>query len=431
VVAEVVGSSSDNLSYQWQRDGLDVPGATAANYTTPPVTQADSGKKYRVKISLPGGTTTLSQEATLTVSQDLTPPQIVSAASLDGNLVGVCFNEALDAASASVATNYALSGGAVVNNATLQADGATVALAVSGLTGNSFTVTVSGVKDLAGNAANSSAAGQVLELTPQDLGTVEAPGFAISCAPGSADVWARGRDIFGTADSGHFVYEQRTGDFDVRVQVQSFQAPAPDANAGLMVRESIEAGSRNISIVVYANQRNWTSALRAQVDGATTVFPGNWRIDWPAPANYPSIWVRLKRAANTFTTYGGTNGVDWIQIGDAVTPGTPYAATALVGLRTTPVEVEMPGTTAVVQYRHYGDFVEILAPSLAVAVAGVNQIALSWPANGTQDFVLESISVLGAANWRPVTNAPTGQGNVKTVTLPVETSGGRFFRLRR
>src|SRR5688572_5850188 len=78
--------------------------------------------------------------------QDVTPPQIISAASLDGNSVGVCFNEALDAASANDATHYTLNGGAVVNSATLQADGTTVALAVSGLTGNSFTVTVSGVK---------------------------------------------------------------------------------------------------------------------------------------------------------------------------------------------------------------------------------------------------------------------------------------------
>src|SRR5205823_86171 len=212
VVVDVVGSSSGNLSYQWQRDGLDIAGATAASYTTAPVTQADSGRKFRVRISLPGGMTTLSQEATLTVSQDLTPPQIVSAASLDGNLVGVCFSEALDAASANDATHYTLGGGAVVNSATLQADGTTVALAVSGVTGNSFTVTVDGVKDLAGNTAHSSAAGQVLELTPQDLGNVEAPGMATSCAPGSADVWARGLDIWGFADSGHFVFEPRTGD---------------------------------------------------------------------------------------------------------------------------------------------------------------------------------------------------------------------------
>jgi hypothetical protein len=177
--------------------------------------------------------------ATCGLGQDATPPQIVSAASLDGQWVGVCFNETLDPASANDSTRYALSGGALVSSATLQADGTTVALAVSGLTGNSFTLTVDGVKDLAGNAANSSAAGQVLGLTAQDLGNVEAPGLATSCAPGSADVWARGLDIWGFADSGHFVFEQRSGDFDVRVRVQSFQAPAPDANAGLMIRESV------------------------------------------------------------------------------------------------------------------------------------------------------------------------------------------------
>ena len=39
------------LSYQWQRNGLDIHGATSALYTTPPLTQADSGAVYRCLVS--------------------------------------------------------------------------------------------------------------------------------------------------------------------------------------------------------------------------------------------------------------------------------------------------------------------------------------------------------------------------------------------
>jgi hypothetical protein len=56
-VFSVVASGAPPLSYQWQRsaDGfapfVDVPGATLATYATPPLTLADSGAQYRVRIT--------------------------------------------------------------------------------------------------------------------------------------------------------------------------------------------------------------------------------------------------------------------------------------------------------------------------------------------------------------------------------------------
>ncbi len=43
------------LSYRWQRDGQDIPGATEASYTTAPTTAADDGTHYTVYVSNPGG----------------------------------------------------------------------------------------------------------------------------------------------------------------------------------------------------------------------------------------------------------------------------------------------------------------------------------------------------------------------------------------
>jgi len=431
VVASVSGAPASNLGYQWQTNGVDIPNATASSYTTPLVRASDSGVKYRVKVSLPGGVTLLSGEATLTVSQDSAPPLILSTASLDGTLVGVCFNEPVDAASANDPSHYTLTGGAVVGAATLQADGISVGLAVSGLTGSNYTLTVTGVADLAGNVGAASAAGQILGLTAQDLGTVEAPGIALSCASGSVDVWSRGLDIWGFADSGNFVSEPRTGDFDVKVQVQNFTAPAPDSNAGLMVRENADAGSRNVSIVVYANQKNWTATQRAETDGISSVLAGDWRINWPGDTRYPNVWVRLKRTGNTFTTYGSTNGTSWTQIGQPVTPATAYPDAVLVGLRTTPVEVEVAGSTGFAQYRNYGAVGLTTIPRLEINRSGQTQIALSWPVTGADGFVLESKDALSTGNWQVVSATPTVVGDLKTLTLPLETSGNEFFRLRR
>ena len=63
--ASATGSGS--LTYQWQRNGTAITGATASAYTTPPVTLSDSGAEFGVSVSNSAGSTT-SSPATLTVS---------------------------------------------------------------------------------------------------------------------------------------------------------------------------------------------------------------------------------------------------------------------------------------------------------------------------------------------------------------------------
>ncbi|MCL5098415.1 MAG: immunoglobulin domain-containing protein [Candidatus Omnitrophica bacterium] len=59
-------SGADTMSYQWQRNNTDIPGATAAVYTTPPLTPADQGAQYRALVSAPGANV-FSASATLGV----------------------------------------------------------------------------------------------------------------------------------------------------------------------------------------------------------------------------------------------------------------------------------------------------------------------------------------------------------------------------
>ena len=75
VTFSAAASGTDPLTYQWQKDGTAVSGATAASYTTPPVAVADNGAKFRVQVSNSAGTA-ISNDATLTVQ---TPPPTVSA----------------------------------------------------------------------------------------------------------------------------------------------------------------------------------------------------------------------------------------------------------------------------------------------------------------------------------------------------------------
>lgn len=62
----VVAQGSQPLAYQWQRDGVDIAGATAASYTTPAATALDAGARYRVVVRNAGGQAA-SDEAVLRV----------------------------------------------------------------------------------------------------------------------------------------------------------------------------------------------------------------------------------------------------------------------------------------------------------------------------------------------------------------------------
>jgi hypothetical protein len=63
----VVASGTAPLTYQWQKNASAITGATAASYTTPVTTTADSGELFRVVVSNSAGNAT-SLSATLTVN---------------------------------------------------------------------------------------------------------------------------------------------------------------------------------------------------------------------------------------------------------------------------------------------------------------------------------------------------------------------------
>lgn len=68
----VSASGTPPLSYQWQKNGSNIPGATNASYTTPPTTLSDSGSTYRAVVTNAFGSAT-SNAATLTVVENQPP----------------------------------------------------------------------------------------------------------------------------------------------------------------------------------------------------------------------------------------------------------------------------------------------------------------------------------------------------------------------
>jgi len=73
----VVATGSAPLSYQWNKNGTAISGATSSSYTTPPTTISDNGAQFTVLVSNTAGSVS-SSSATLTVNAVTVPPSITT-----------------------------------------------------------------------------------------------------------------------------------------------------------------------------------------------------------------------------------------------------------------------------------------------------------------------------------------------------------------
>jgi len=73
----VIATGTAPLSYQWQKNGTNINGATAASYTTPTTTTSDNGSTFDVMVSNSKGSVT-SSTAALTVNAAVVAPTITT-----------------------------------------------------------------------------------------------------------------------------------------------------------------------------------------------------------------------------------------------------------------------------------------------------------------------------------------------------------------
>ncbi|MEJ5237733.1 MAG: lamin tail domain-containing protein [Limisphaera sp.] len=139
-------------TYQWKRNGTNLPGATSAALWFGPVRLSDSGSVFVCAVTNAYGWTN-SAAAVLTVLADTNPPTLTGVRNLgDPTLLMVSFSEPVEPASAGNAGNYTLSHGVGVLDVILLEDPATVALRTTPMTpGPIYVLTVNNVRDRAQN----------------------------------------------------------------------------------------------------------------------------------------------------------------------------------------------------------------------------------------------------------------------------------------
>jgi hypothetical protein len=153
VGATGTGACGLAITYEWQRDGITIPGANGPIYTTPTVSLADDSAQFRVIVRL-GGRTVVSQIAILTVAADTTPPVLLFVDCIS-NKFTLVFSDCLDRDTAADSLNYQINGGTVgIQSVSVSEDGKVVCLFSDSLDAQTdYTITASGLWDQCGNVA--------------------------------------------------------------------------------------------------------------------------------------------------------------------------------------------------------------------------------------------------------------------------------------
>lgn len=139
---------------------------------------------------------------------------------------------------------------------------------------------------------------------------------------------ASGQDMFSTVDQFRYTYQKLHGDGSIIARIVSMDNTGGSARAGLMMRETTDAGSKHVSIFLRPGEQ------RAFHYRATT--NGNAQTVSTSPIAGP-YWFKLARTGNTLKGYYSSDATNWtlagtqtitmnweILVGFAVTSATNY-----------------------------------------------------------------------------------------------------------
>lgn len=150
--------------------------------------------------------------------------------------------------------------------------------------------------------------------TGVDVGNYS-PAGSNSFDNGVFTVLGAGNDIWNSSDQFRFVHQQLTGNGTITARVTQVQNTDAWAKAGVMIRETLSAGSRHAMMVVTpGNNTAFQRRTSTNSSSSHTASSGN------AP-----YWVRMDRLGNTLTAYRSPSGNDgsWVQVGNVTLSNLP------------------------------------------------------------------------------------------------------------
>ncbi len=159
-------------------------------------------------------------------------------------------------------------------------------------------------------------AGGVEELSLWFRGNPVSVGSFTEGPVGTYTMTASGADIFGTADEFHYAYKMLTGAGSIIARVESVELTDSWAKAGVMIRETLDAGSKFAGVYIMPTNPDGSATegcrFQARLDtdlGATSDTSVSTTEQRAIIAPY---WVKLERdVAGNFSGYYSADGSSW------------------------------------------------------------------------------------------------------------------------
>jgi subtilase family serine protease len=240
-----------------------------------------------------------------------------------------------------------------------------------------------------------------------DVGIIGPAGSA-SYSNGTFTVNASGQWIWNTADGMNLAYQPLSGDGTIVARLLTLQGGSPSESTGVMIRESLAAGSTHM-YAAFSQAAIWAT-FRATTGGNTT---GQSISNLTLP-----YWVKVIRSGNNFSGYGSPDGVTWTQIG--ATQTITMAQNVFIGLAVASDDNTKLATAT---------FDNVSISSSAAPAPNISGISPTTGPIGTQ--VVISGSGFGASqngsavnlNGAPVTINLWGATSI-TITIPAGATSG-------
>ena len=165
------------------------------------------------------------------------------------------------------------------------------------------------------------------ELSIWFRGYAASVGSFVEGPVGTYTMTGSGADIWYQADEFHFAYKMLTGAGSIVAKVESVSNTNVWAKAGVMIRETLEPGSKYAFMCVTpASGVSFQYRLNADTDAASTTEAG-------ITAPY---WVKLERSiSGSFTASISTNGTTWVAVANATPQNISMSSNVYVGLALT------------------------------------------------------------------------------------------------
>lgn len=177
-----------------------------------------------------------------------------------------------------------------------------------------------------------------------------------------------GADVWFASDEFHFVYLRLTNDCSITARVPYVQFVQNTSKAGLMIRESLEAGSKHALVDVTPTATLGVEFIRRINTGGSTTAAGSPGVTAP-------IWLRLVRQGDSFSAFRSMDGVAWTPVGSPV--NIAMSAEVLVGFA---VNSHLDGTLCRAWFDNvtWTPGAPPAAPSWISAIVDDGAATLSW-----------------------------------------------------